>query len=655
MLNKRYISIGLLLGLLLSITCLFLSFDNPLANGYIYPVDSFRSLTGTFGETRSNHFHSGLDIRIGGRVGTPIRATADGYVSRINASPFGFGKAIYLRHTDGQYSVYAHLSGYRPDIAQKIYQAQVRNKQFAQEVFLKPNEIPVSQGEVIGYGGNSGSSSGPHLHFEIRDPQQRVINPMQYFKDELSDNLSPVVQEIAFEPLNDLSRVNNQFEIYRTKLIRRGNTFSLPQTIYLTGEVGLSYRALDFLDASRFRCGINFVKLYLDNKLIYEMTLNRFSFGETRYLNRHIDYELYKKEGIRFEKAFIDEGNRFSAYNRKLGRGIIALKDDQLHQLRLELEDFHGNSSIVNATVQRQPDQPVDTTGIDFTDQPVITYEVKRNVLAFRVECPAPAMMERLTVINELGLEVDLEPVYATQDALHYLYPLDSLLTPFALVDHQNIVRYRFDFKHLVSPGKSSHYKDQGVELRFPENATYQNVYLSVKTEPRTVETFGPVFYIGDPTTPLHTFCTFSFDMPPTSLQNQLYVAYKDEEDGWTFVGNSLQEGKITARVRELGAYTIMLDSIAPQIRPYNFRNRSRIGSQQTLILKIIDEQSGIQHTSIVGTLNGEWILFEYDYKNDAILHYLTDKLPTGTHELYISVKDEVGNLSEASYQLTAP
>jgi len=638
-------------------TTILLSFDDPSNDNssYRYPVDNIRSITGTFGELRSNHFHSGMDIRIGGRIGTPIYATQEGYVYRIRVGPYGFGRALYLRHADGKYSVYAHLSGFNREIQEKTYQRQLSTRQWEQEIFLKPNEIPVKPGELIGYGGNSGSSSGPHLHFEIRDPQERILNPMAYLKDELADHIAPIVREVAFEPLNDQARVQGAFEKYRVRPYRRGNTYFIPDIIYVDGQVGMEYYAYDLLDAARFRCGINFARLYLDQNLIHELDLKRFAFHETRYINQHIDYGLYQVEGIRFEKAYIDQGNNFSAYKRLPGKGIIELQDDDVHQLRLELEDYHGNVTLVRGNIQRRNDYTVDDSEVQYSDQPLINYDIYRNVLAFRVDCPAPEMKEGLTVINELGLEVILEPAYATQDALHFLYPLDSLMYPFAVLDHKNIVQFQFDFKHLVEAETATDYQDDKLKLSFPQGAVYQDVHLRILSEPSLMETIGNILYIGDPRIPIHRYSNLSIKIPDyVQDRSGLYIAYRDNDGEWGFAGNDQnQEGWISARIRDFGAYAIMADSMAPEVSPINFIAGTTLSStQHTLRVKVKDDESGIVSKSIECTLDGQWLPFEYDYKNDQIIHRFRKRPAPGEYELLIRVQDEVGNEKVIGYRI---
>ena len=623
----------------------FWGFDKA-SQPYSYPVDIFRSLTGTFGEPRSNHFHSGLDIRIGGRIGTPIKASREGYVYRINVSPYGFGKALYLRHPDGQYSVYAHLDRFAPEIEQLVNRRQKANRQAEVQLFLRPEEIPIQREEVIAYGGNSGSSQGPHLHFEIRDPQERIINPMAYFQEELSDNIAPIIREVMLTPLSPSAHVESRYGVFRKVPNRKGNTYYLPKVIKVKGPVGLSYQAIDLLNGARFRCGINYVRLLLDGKLIYRFSLDRFAFSETRYLNHHIDYPIYIKEGKRFEKAFVDEGNRFSAYRKTAENGVINLTDEGIHLLRLELEDYHGNTSIFEANIQQFTPPEIQAEQLTFSDKPHISSEVLRNVLTFTVDCPSREMVEGLTVTNIFGTDILLKPSFVHGDALQFLYPLDSLLFPAAVVDHTDSLRQSFYFQHLIASHKNTSYQGEGIQIRFPAKAVYQDSYLEVNASPPLRHTIGKVFHVGNPHTALHKYITLSLTPPPGTHTEKVFVAFRDDEGEWTFQGNQKgKNGMISARVREFGTYALMQDTLSPRIYPLSFRNKQTlVGSPQEITLKLEDDLSGILSKSLNANLDGEWVPFYYDYKNDLITYRPIDPIGKGMHTLEISAKDELNN-----------
>jgi murein DD-endopeptidase MepM/ murein hydrolase activator NlpD len=167
-----------------------------------YPQDYFKNpldvtlvLAGTFGELRTNHFHSGLDIKTQQREGLNVYAAADGYVSRIKISEFGYGKAIYITHPNGYTTVYGHLQSFAPKLETYIKACQYQKETYEIEVFPTADELKVSQGEIIAYSGNTGGSGGPHLHFEIRDKEERPMNPMLFGID-IQDSKVPTVSDV---------------------------------------------------------------------------------------------------------------------------------------------------------------------------------------------------------------------------------------------------------------------------------------------------------------------------------------------------------------------------------------------------------------------------------------------------------------------------
>ena len=199
---------------LLFLLTLFVSFGKVEAQSK-YPKNYFRSpvefkilLAGSFGEARKNHFHSGIDIRTEGVTGKPVHAVADGYISRINISSTGFGKALYITHPNGYTTVYGHLEGFNAKIGNWIRSQQYKQESFEVDIPLQPDILPVKKGDIIAYSGNTGASGGPHLHFEVRDAAtQDAINPL-LFGMPVVDDVLPKIYSIKIYPQGENSLVN---------------------------------------------------------------------------------------------------------------------------------------------------------------------------------------------------------------------------------------------------------------------------------------------------------------------------------------------------------------------------------------------------------------------------------------------------------------
>ncbi len=180
-----------------------LSWQVSAQSTYMFPTNPGKKswLTGNFGEIRGSHFHAGLDIAAG--PGTPIRAAANGYVYRLKASTYGYGNAVYLFHPHTKHqTVYAHLQRFAPKIARYVRARQLQQQDFFYSEYLKVNAIPITKGEIIGYVGNTGASSGPHLHFEVRTLGDEALNPFKFkFKEIGYYNVPPVIRSLAIKTL----------------------------------------------------------------------------------------------------------------------------------------------------------------------------------------------------------------------------------------------------------------------------------------------------------------------------------------------------------------------------------------------------------------------------------------------------------------------
>ena len=286
-------------------------------------------LSGTFGELRSNHFHSGIDFKTNKETGIPIFAPASGYVSRIKVSPTGFGKAIYIAHENGLTTVYAHLENFNKEISQYILQKQYDLKTFSLDLNIDSNKFKIEKGDNIGYTGNSGSSSGPHLHFEIRNTKtQHPLNPMNW-DFEIKDTKKPIIESVFIYKLNDPLNIEKE-NMINQKVI--------------TGQFSFGIKTYDLLDLAENKNGINTIKIYLDNQLYYHYEIQEFSFNETKYINSLIDYKEYKKNKQRIYKCYVEKNNQLSVYKKIINNGIFKDLDEGAHSIKIIVEDSYKNN-----------------------------------------------------------------------------------------------------------------------------------------------------------------------------------------------------------------------------------------------------------------------------------------------------------------------
>ena len=294
-----------------------------------YPQDYFRHpldiplvLSGTFAELRSNHFHSGLDIKTQQREGLKTYTAAPGYVSRIKISHWGYGKALYITHPNGYTSVYAHLQKFSPKIEAYIKQRQYEKESFTIELFPSAEELPIIKDEIVGFTGNTGGSGGPHLHFEIRDSKERPMNPMLFGID-IKDTKKPKIVGIYAYPRNSISHVNNSNERVELRLIPQKTGDYNVEKIKAFGKLGFGVITWDRQDLAANKNGVSNIQTFFNGNKNLEINFSRFSFSETKHLNRLIDYEYFKKKKSRIQKLFIESNNPLSLYQNADNDGYI--------------------------------------------------------------------------------------------------------------------------------------------------------------------------------------------------------------------------------------------------------------------------------------------------------------------------------------------
>lgn len=297
-----------------------------------YPTNYFRhplnipiSISGSFAEVRSNHFHSGVDYRVGGSVGAPVYAAADGYVSRIAISPWGGGKVLYIDHPNGYRTVYMHLNDFTGPIARWVRDFQYQNHCYAFYEYLPEGLIPVTKGQLVAHAGNTGSSGGPHLHFEVRkSANDETINPL-YFGFKFTDVVDPIIRGIKLYPLNGKPQH------------LCGDTLTLPGPFY-TGIY-----ATDVCEAGPGKNGVEQIELYLDGALFFRYHNQSFLFEDTRAINAIIDYPHYLATGEYYILTRQLPNTPAPCHQPLRNQGWILLQDSNYHTLEYRVSDLKGH------------------------------------------------------------------------------------------------------------------------------------------------------------------------------------------------------------------------------------------------------------------------------------------------------------------------
>ena len=332
-----------------------------------YPKDYFRppldipmQLSGNFGELRPNHFHAGFDLKTNQKEGLNVYAIADGYVSRIKISTFGNGKCIYITHPNGYTSVYGHLQTTVGPIQDYVKKTHYKEQAYEIEMLLKPDELPVTKGQLIALSGNTGSSEGPHLHFEIRDTKTEfVINPIFFgFDQNIKDTKKPTLSSLYVYPLDNAMVNQSKQPLLVNMTLQKDGTY-LAGKVKTNGKIGFGINAVDTDDVSFNKNGVFNVSTFLNGNQNYNYQFNTYSFDEMRYINAFIDYPRYKKTSQRVQKLFMKTPFALSIIKTDSLRGIISAVPNLTSNYRIEVSDYFGNSNSITVPIEYDLETPL--------------------------------------------------------------------------------------------------------------------------------------------------------------------------------------------------------------------------------------------------------------------------------------------------------
>ena len=541
------------------------------------PLNSTISLVGNFGEIRPNHFHAGFDIRTGGQEGMAVNAVADGYVSRIKISSSGYGKALYVTHPNGYTSVYGHLQGYAKDIAAYAKKIQYANEAFEIDTLLTPDALPVKKREQIAFSGNTGSSSGPHLHFEIRNTKSEMPINLYEFGYKVPDNTKPKITEIVVFPIGKTASVNGKQVLKKIKPINKNDKYTIApaDSIVVNGEMGFGINCFDTESGSTNHNGVFSVELQIGGERVYYHQLETFSFDNSRYVNAHIDYPEKQKHNDIIQRCFVSKNNKVEIYKDVINNGVDSFTDDSVHLIKYIVKDFVGNTTE----------------------------------LLLKVKSTSHTKIKEKEV--------------------------DSKAIPFDCLTENKFENFE-------------------IKITIPPDALYDDVNFIYSKTLDIKAPYAPLHHIMDEETALQKSYSLSIKSikVPDSLQKKACIVSISGKRKESFEGGTYKDGWVTTETKDFGNFTIAIDNTPPRIN-YAFtmpdKNNVDLSKAKTIGIIATDDLSGIKKYR--ATIDGNWVLCEYEPKKDLLYYTFDGNIKTGEHTFKIEVSDDKNNMSTLSFK----
>lgn len=526
--------------------------DKP---SFIPPFDFPITFSGNFGEIRANHFHGGLDFKTGGTIGKPVRALADGYISRIRVT-HGSGYVLDVAYDNGYSTINRHLSAFVGDVARRVEDLQYEKESWEVEITPEPDEYPVKAGQIIALSGNTGYSFGPHLHLDmIETATDEYIDPLPFFMNKVKDKTAPRAEGIMLFPQSGKGVVEG-------KQTRRAFPAHPTKPITAWGLIGAGIRAYDYMDGVQNKYGVKTVILEVDGEEVFRSTVDRFAYEENRYINSWTHGQ--------YMKSFIEPGNRLRMLQASNGnRGLVEINEERPYRFVYTLSDALGNTSKVRFTVQGQK-------------------------------------------------------------------------TTIAPVEHRE--------KYALKWDKVNYLQEPGLELVIPKGMLYDDVLLNYSVRADSGD-IAFTYQLNDTRIPMHNACDLRIGLRrrPVEDVTKYYVAGVTARGGKYRIGGKYEDGVMKVRIRDLGTYTVAVDTVPPVITPVNQAQWGRTGK---IIFKAKDKENGIN--TYRGTIDGKYALFG---KPNSISGNLVCELDPkhvekgGKHVVEMTVTDGCGNRTTEQFE----
>ena len=619
---------------------------------YHWPLDLPKLLTSSFAEYRVGRFHAGIDLRTGG-IGKAVHAADDGYVCRVRCSPWGYGKAVYLRLEDGHTVVYAHLDAFAEPLAGYVRAAQHARQSYTVDLYPEAGKFPVSRGEVIARSGQTGTGV-PHLHYEFRDAAERPVNP-RLLGITWPDSTRPVIRKVVIAPAGPDTRLGADIVPLVREARRKGPGEYVCDPVSAYGRIGFGLDVIDPANKGATKLGVYLVRTVAGDEELFRVRNDRLSYDTNR--NGVVAFHPFFLSEGRFLLQWRWPGNECEPFQCAASDGWFTVPEEPV-EIRIETEDFLGNRAAV--TIPVRPEVPLPETGLSQggVGAGKMDIECLGNWILLTASFDAPEP-------DAPQLEVDgpasaqggrFRRVGPSAFRAGYLPPADAREVTLR-VRHERIAPYErhlFIFQRGV-PGRTVELGR--AELRVRPNSPYGTLFArgytpgSASTRIRLLD--APC-RIWPADSPIDEPVEISFPVPDGVEQRRRVHVYEKRSWGWLRHATRREGDRLTISTRRLGTFAVMEDDQAPRITNVVPADGARLTSARPPIrASVSDVGSGIE--TITVTCNGHWLLMEYDPERGVINWARDEDLPAGRKELVFTVADAAGNSTVCKRAVDGP
>jgi len=646
---------------------------------YQWPTNASRYITSSFGEYRERRFHTGFDIKTWGRNGYRVYAVESGYVWRIRISPYGYGKALYLKLNDGNYAVYGHLRNFNKVIGDVIREEQKKTGKFSIDKFFQKNQIKVNKGDLVAYTGYTGTRF-PHLHFEIRDKNNKPLNPLLFgFKP--VDKRAPVIKNLAFTPLNVNSMVNNNWHSFIAQVRRIDrNTYIVPDTLKIWGNVGISVSTYDITGETTNKFCPYKLRLKINGREIFKGEYKKLDFNKNHLITLDRDYRLHIRRDEKFMKLYIDKGNTLDIYpGYNEGDGIISFNSinytDRVFSFTIEVSDFHENTSTATGYIKisnpsgfiyEEHNSTVSSyagSGRDTSNSFIIVKDFLDDFLRLEVTGPfelASPPEVYVTVNEEKSLRLNVLKKNDKSYVTVYKLPGIEGRLKFTIqgFSEKGIIKNEFEenLNYIPLANIKNVSFDEYCSISFNKQSLFKDLWIRKspgvnRTEILESKFIGNLYMIAPDDIPLNGGAAIQMKIPDSAERKDKLGIYFLYEDKWVYLNSRRDEANdiLSANIVGFGLFGIIEDSEPPEITRVIPANGSTVStSRPSIRVYLKDELSGFRNEEdIMLFLDNKKVIAEYQPPRDVVTYRPPAPLGRGRHTIKVISIDNMQNRIE--------